>query len=107
MRRLSLIAAFALFLPVSLWAQRGGAHAGGGHAAGFGGHGGGFAGHSGFSSGHAGGGHFGGGHFSGGMHRSPGFSRGFSHGSRSGFSSRGFRGRRGPIITNFRSNHRR
>ena len=106
MRRPFLIAAFALFLAVPLWAQRGGGHAGGGRAGGFSGHGGGFSGHSGFSSGHAGAGHVGGGHFSGGMHRSPGFSRGFSHRQR-GFSSRGFRGRRGPIITNFRSNHRR
>ena len=54
-----------------------------------------------------GGGHVGGGHFGGGMHHGPGFSRGFNHAPRSGFSSRGFHGRRGPIITNFGFNHRR
>jgi len=107
MRRLSLIAAFALFLAVPLWAQHGGGRAGGGHAGGFGGHGASFAGHSGFGSGHVGGGHFGGGHVSGGRHRGPGFSPGFSPGPRAGFSSRGFHGRRGPILTNFRFNHRR
>jgi len=86
------ITAFALFLAVPLWAQRGGGHAGGfggghaggfsgGHAGGFsGGHGGSFAGHGGFAGGHGGfsGGHVSGGHVFSGM-RSPGMSRGFTH----------------------------
>ena len=68
MRRLASIAAFVLVLSVSLWAQRGGGHAGfsGGHA-GFGG------GHVGGFGGHVGGGSFGGGHFSGGTHGMSGF----------------------------------
>jgi len=55
MRRLTAITAFALFLAVPLWAQRGGGGhvgGGGGHASFGGGHMGGFAGHSGFSGGH-------------------------------------------------------
>ena len=59
MRRLMAITAFALFLAVPVWAQRGGGgHGGfgGGHAGGFGGHAGGFGGHAGFSGGHIGGG---------------------------------------------------
>lgn len=93
MRRLIAITAFALVLAVPLWAQRGGGHGGGGHAGFGGGHGGGFSGHGGFTGGHGGfsGGHAGGGHFSGGMHR--GFSHGFNHPSRSGFS-------RGPFLHN-------
>ena len=91
MRRLMAITAFALFLAVPVWAQRGG----GGHAGGFGGgHGGGFGGHGGFGGGHAGfsGGHVMGGHSFGGM-RGPGISRGFTHApsSRIGFS-------RGPFL---------
>jgi len=79
MRRLMAIAAFALFLPVPVWAQRGG-----------GGHGGFSGGHAGSSSGHAGfsGGHVGGGGFSGGMRSGAGFSRGPIHTSQLG-SSRG------------------
>lgn len=91
------ISAFALFLTVPVWAQRGG----GGHG-GFsgGGHAGGFGGHAGFSGGHAGGfgGHaaFSGGHV-GGMRSGAGFSRGVTRSSRATFSSRpflhgGFRG---------------
>lgn len=76
MRRLIPIWAFALFLAVPLWAQRGG-H-GGGFAGGV--HAGGFGGRAGSSGGHFGG--FGGGH-SGGMH--PGFGHGFN-GSRVGSS---------------------
>jgi len=91
MRRLMAITAFALFLAVPVWAQRGG----GGHAGGFGGgHGGGFGGHGGFPGGHAGfsGGHAMGGHSFGGT-RGPGISRGFTHApsSRIGFS-------RGPFL---------
>jgi len=76
MRRLMAITAFALFLVVPVWAQRGG----GGHGGGFGGgHGGGFAGHAGFSGGHTGfsGGHVGGARSFSGV-RSPGVSRGFT-----------------------------
>lgn len=53
MRRLMSIAAFALFLTVPLWAQRGG----GGHG-GFAGHAGGFGGHAAFGGAHGAGGHF-------------------------------------------------
>ncbi|HEY4263383.1 MAG TPA: hypothetical protein VGM98_24685 [Schlesneria sp.] len=81
MRRLMPIAAFALFLALPLWAQRGGGHAGGGH-------GGGFAGHGGFSGGHSFGGHSFGGHFSGGMRSGPVSSRGFARSS--SFSQRSF-----------------
>ena len=92
MRRLTVIAAFALCLAVPLWAQHGGGHSDG--------HGGGSLGHGGFSGGHAGGGHV-----SGGMHSGMG-SRGFTHvpSSRSGFSSRGAH-RRGPAIRNFGFNN--
>jgi hypothetical protein len=79
MRRLMSIAAFALFLTVPVWAQRGG----GGHGGFSGGHGGGFGGHAGFS----GGGRIAGG-FSGGMRSGTGFSHGLTHASRPG-SSRG------------------
>jgi len=72
------IAAFALFLTVPVWAQRGG----GGHGGFSGGRGGGFGGHAGFSGGHVGGG------FSGGMRSGAGFSRGPIHASHLG-SSRG------------------
>jgi hypothetical protein len=82
MRRLLSITAFALFLTVPVWAQRGGGHAGG-----FGGARGGFAGSRGFS----------GGRFSGGMHS--GFARsapssrgvhssGFFNGTHNGFHHR-------------------
>jgi hypothetical protein len=74
MQRAAAIAAFALFLAVPLWAQRGGGHGGGfgGHAGGFsGGHMGG--GHAGFS-----GGHFASGHSLSGMRGSSGISRGFA-----------------------------
>ncbi|HEV3513659.1 MAG TPA: hypothetical protein VGS05_18260 [Candidatus Sulfotelmatobacter sp.] len=111
MRRLMAISAFALFLAVPLWAQRGGGHVGGGHGGFGGGHAGGFSGHSGFSggrggfSGRGGFGHagLGGGRFSGGMHR--GFSHGFNRGGRTAFSHNpylhnGFRGDR------FRGRHR-
>ena len=97
MRRLIPIWAFALFLAVPLWAQRGGGHGGG-----FGGgRGASFSGHGGFSGGHFGGfgvhsgsgmsGHFGG--------MRPGSARGFN-GSRTSFSRgpylhNGFRGRGG------------
>jgi len=66
MRRLMAITAFALFLAVPLWAQRGGGHFGGG-------------------GGHVG---FGGGHFSGGIRSGPAFSHGFTRipSSRSGFA---------------------
>lgn len=83
------ITAFALFLAVPVWAQRGG----GGHGGFGGGHGGGFGGHAGFS-----GGHLGGGHFSNGMRSGAGFSHGLTHASRSGFS-------RGPFLHDgFRGN---
>ena len=106
MRRLASIAAFALLLSVSLWAQHGG---GGGHG-GFGG-----GGHAGFSGGHSGGvgsGSFGGGHFSGGTRGASSFSGPLSGASRGfgsrGFSSRGFTSRnfsRGPFLHNgFRGN---
>jgi hypothetical protein len=87
MRRLLCITAFALFLSVPLWAQRGG-HGGGfgGHAGFGGGHAGGFAGHSSFG-GHMGGG----GRFYGGMHS--GFSRGPARAYNHGFS-------RGPYLHN-------
>src|SRR5690242_16994072 len=103
MRRRFYIVAFALFVAVPLWAQRGGGHAGGGgHAVGFAGRGG-FSGHGGgFVGAHMGSRHF------GGMHGGPGISRGFRHGPGSGFSrfsSRGFH-RRGPVISNFGFNRR-
>lgn len=72
MRRLLFITAFALFLAVPLWAQRGG------HGGGFGGHG--------FSGGGFSGGHVGGGRFYGGMRS------GFSHGPARAYN-RGFSGR--------------
>ena len=92
MRRLLFITAFALFLAVPVWAQRGGGHAGGGHTGFSGGHGGSFGARGGFS-----GGHFGGGHFSGGMRS------GFTRSGRSGFSGRPFlhNGFRGSRIRNF------
>jgi hypothetical protein len=76
------ITAFALFLAVPVWAQRGGGHAGS------------FGGHAGFS-----GGHVGGGGFSGGMRSGAGFSRGPIHASHFGtshgpFLHDGFRGDR-------------
>jgi hypothetical protein len=78
MRRLMFISAFALFLAVPLWAQRGGGHAGlgGGHSGGFTGHG--------LSSGHIGS------HFSGGAAHT------FSHGP--SFTQRGFS--RDPFLHN-------
>lgn len=84
MRRLMTITAFALFLAVPVWAQRGGGgHGGfgGGHAGGFSGHAGGFGGHAGFN-----GGRIGGGHFSNGMRSAPGFSRGLTRSAHAGFS---------------------
>jgi hypothetical protein len=99
MRRLMAITAFALFLAVPVWAQRGG----GGHGGGFGGgHAGGFGGHAAFGGGHAGGfggRAFGGGHFAGGgMRSAPAFNR--------GFAGRPFvRGSRGPYLHDgFRNN---
>jgi hypothetical protein len=89
MRRLMSIIAFALFLAVPVWAQRGGGgHGGfgGGHAGGFSGHPGGFGGRAGFS-----GGHIGGGHFSSGMRSASGFSRGPTRSAHTGFS-------RGPFL---------
>ena len=92
MRRLISLTAFALFLAVPFWAQRGGGHGGGfgGHASFAGGHAGGFAAHS--------GGAIGGGHFSGGMRSASGPVRSFS-GSRSAFSRGPFLhdGFRGPL----------
>jgi hypothetical protein len=92
MRRLIYITAFALFLALPLWAQRGGGHVGGGHGGFVGGHGGFSGGHASFS-GHGGfGGAHGGGHFSGGMRGgfshglNRGFDRGFNHRPGSGFS---------------------
>ncbi|HEX4785417.1 MAG TPA: hypothetical protein VH350_13830 [Candidatus Sulfotelmatobacter sp.] len=90
MRRLMAITAFALFLTVPLWAQRGG----GGHGGGFGGgHAGGFGGHASFSGGHVGGGSFAGGA------RSGGFSHAVPHSShstaaRGPYLHDGFRGNR-------------
>jgi hypothetical protein len=78
MRRLTAIAAFAIFLALPLWAQHGG------HAAG--GHGGGFGGHAGFSGGRG----------SGGMHSGTSSGRGFSQApafAQRGFSQRGFANR--------------
>jgi len=91
MRRLMAITAFALFLAVPVWAQRGG----NGHVGFAGGHGGGFVGHSGFSGRAA----VGGSHFSGGMRPGAGFSRGPIHVSHFGtsrgpFLHDGFRGDR-------------
>lgn len=83
MRRLMAITAFALFLTVPVWAQRGG----GGHGGFSGGHAGSLGGHAGFS----GGGHSGGSHFSSGMRSSAGFSHGLTRTSRPGFS-------RGPFL---------
>jgi hypothetical protein len=82
MRRLLSITAFALFLTVPVWAQRGGGHAGG-----FGGARGGFGGARGF----------GGGHLSGGMHS--GFSRGIP--STRGVHSSGFNGRHNGFHSRF------
>jgi hypothetical protein len=104
MRRLVAITAFALFLAVPLWAQRGGGHGGGGGGhAGFGG-----GGHAGFSGGHAGGfsGHsgFSGGHAYGGLHSGVGSSRGSNRGFNRNFSSPA---NRGPFLhngTGFRNN---
>ncbi|MGH8093242.1 MAG: hypothetical protein ACRD3B_07985 [Candidatus Sulfotelmatobacter sp.] len=93
MRRLMYIVAFALFLGVPLWAQRGGHGASGGHFSGghsFAGHSSGFASH-GFSAGRMGAGHFSGGHFSNGR-----VSNG-RNGFRGSFPSSRFRG---PIIGN-------
>ncbi|HEY1678247.1 MAG TPA: hypothetical protein VGG04_11100 [Candidatus Sulfotelmatobacter sp.] len=86
MRRLMYISAFALFLALPLWAQRGGHAGSGGHS--FGGHSAGFA-SRGFSGGHMGSGHF-------------------STG-RSGFRNSGaFNRFRGPVANNrFRNNFRR
>src|SRR5579864_3165715 len=90
MRCLKAIAAFAVFLAVPVWAQRGGGHGGfsGGHASGFGGH-------AGFSGRAA----VGARHFSGGMRSGAAFSRGPTHASRFGTSREpflhdGFRGDR-------------
>jgi hypothetical protein len=94
MGRLMAITAFALFLAVPVWAQRGGGgHGGfgGGHAGGFSGRAGGFGGHAGFSGGHIGGGHIGAGHFSNGMRSAPGFSRGLTRSAHTGVS-------RGPFL---------
>jgi hypothetical protein len=84
MRRLISMTAFAVFLAVPLWAQRGGGHGGGsgGHASFGGGRGGGLAAHS--------GGARGGGHFSGSIGTASGPVRSFS-GSHSAFS-------RGPFL---------
>ncbi len=100
MRRLLYVTAFALFLAVPLWAQRGG-HGGGfgGHASFGGGHTGGFSGR-GFGSVHTGGGHFSGGMRTG-FSRGPvrsynrGFSRGpyLDSGSHGGFHNNRFHGR--------------
>ena len=93
MGRLMAITAFALFLAVPVWAQRGG----GGHGGFGGGHAGGFGGHAGFSGGHVSSGHIGGGHFSNGMRSAPGFSRGLTRSAHTGFAHgpflhNGFRG---------------
>jgi hypothetical protein len=92
MRRLISITAFALFLALPLWAQRGGGHGGGsvGHASFGGGRIGGFAARS--------GGVIGGGHISGGM-RTPSGPVGSFSGSHSGFSRGPFLhdGFRGPL----------
>src|SRR6202049_4694147 len=93
MRRLLAVTAFALFLAVPVWAQRGG----GGHGGFGGGHAGGFGGHAGFSGGHVSSGHIGGGHFSNGMRSAPGFSRGLTRSAHTGFAHgpflhNGFRG---------------
>jgi len=81
------VAAFALVLAVSLWAQRSAGHVGGGHASFSGGHAGGFAGRPAGSMG---------GHFSGGMHigggSAHGFNQGFHHGSPSAFHHHGSHG---------------
>jgi hypothetical protein len=80
MRRLMAITAFALFLPVCVWAQRGG----GGHVGFSGGHNSGFSGHAGVSGRAPAIGN----HFSGGMRSGAGFPRGPIHASHLG-SSRG------------------
>lgn len=99
MRRLIPIMAFALFLAVPLWAQRGGGHGG---SFGGSGHAGGFSGHAGFGAVHGGsfgvrsGSAFGGNHF-GGMRSGP--ARGLSNSrfgvSHTPFLHDGFRGRFG------------
>ena len=90
------ITAFALFLAVPVWAQRGG----GGHGGFGGGHAGGFGGHAGFSGGHVSSGHIGGSHFSNGMRSAPGFSRGLTRSAHAGFANdpflhNGFHGHHG------------
>ncbi len=75
-----LIAAFAVFLALPVWAQHGGGHAGGGH-------GGGFAGRGSFSAA---------GHVSSGTHSGASAARGFTHASsfsQRSFSNRGFSNR--------------
>jgi hypothetical protein len=97
MRRLMIITAFALFLAVPLWAQRGGSHGGsfggGGHVGGFSGHAG-FGGVRGGSFGVRSGGAIGGNHF-GGMRSGPthAFSNSRFGVSRTPFLHDGFRGR--------------
>jgi hypothetical protein len=81
MRRLTTITAFALFLAVPLWAQRGSGHAGGGHG-GLSSHGRGFSGRAGFGGGRSGGQLRGG--------RRSGSSRGFAHSSHRTFSNAPF-----------------
>ncbi|HTT18197.1 MAG TPA: hypothetical protein VMG82_04590 [Candidatus Sulfotelmatobacter sp.] len=77
MRRLITIAAFALFLAVPVWAQRGGHGGGGGHFGGGGMRGGGVA--------HVSAGRSFAGTHSAGMPSAPGFSRGSSHSFNHGF----------------------
>jgi len=95
MRRLMSVAAFALMLTVSLWAQRGGGHVGGGHAGFSGGRAGGFVGHPAGSmgSGHVSGAvHFGGSHgFNQGFHHSSSGSSFHHHGSHVHVHTFGFR----------------
>lgn len=96
MRRVMAISAFALFLTVPVWAQRGG----GGHGGFSGGHAGGFGGRGAFS-----GGHVNGGSFAGGMRSGAGFSHAaprssHSLASRGPYLHNGFHGNR------FGFNHR-
>jgi hypothetical protein len=104
MRRLAAIAAFALFLAVPLWAQRGGGGhfgGGGGHASFGGGHfSGGFSGGHSFAGSRSFGGSVGARSFSGTRSRgfSGGFGRGFSH---NGFSHYGFGRNRGVRIRSY------